>query len=120
MSKISKKLKHVISIRLQRKRRVRSVVSGEAKRPRLVVQRSLRHFRAQLIDDTTGKTIASASSDGLDKLSGTEQATKVGQVLAEAGKKAGISNVVFDRRYYRYHGRVKAFADAAREGGLQF
>lgn len=120
MGKLTKTLKQISRVRSQRKRRVRSVVTGDASRPRLVVQRSLRHFRAQLVDDATGKTVAAASSDGLDKLSGLEQAAKVGQTLAEAAKQAGVSNVVFDRRYYQYHGRVKAFAEAAREGGLQF
>lgn len=121
MSKIAKTLKKLGAVRLQRRVRVRSVVHGTADRPRLVVQRSLRHFRAQLIDDVAGKTIASAASDGMkEKLTGREQAVKVGQLLAESAKKAGVSGVVFDRRHYRYHGRVQAFADAAREAGLQF
>lgn len=120
MSKLSKTLKKISRVRNQRIRRVRSVVNGDASRPRLVVQRSLKHFRAQLIDDASGKTLVSVSSDGLEKLSGSEQAVKVGQLLSEKAVAAGIKSVVFDRRYYSYHGRVKAFADAAREGGLQF
>lgn len=121
MSKLSKTLKLINKVRTQRVRRVRSVVSGTAERPRLSVQRSLKNFRAQLIDDENGKTLAAVTSEKMtDKLSGSEQAVKVGQMLAEEAKKIGIKSVVFDRRYYSYHGRVKAFADAAREGGLEF
>ena len=121
MSKIAKTLKKLGVVRQQRRARVRSVISGTAERPRLVVQRSLRHFRAQLIDDVAGKTIAAAASDALkEKLTGREQAVKVAELLAETAKKAGVTSVVFDRRHYRYHGRVQAFADAARAAGLQF
>jgi large subunit ribosomal protein L18 len=109
--------------RLRRHRRVRGKVNGTAERPRLVVFRSNRGIEAQLIDDVNGKTLAGASwlhvkkSFKGDKKS---QAAEVGKLLAEAGKKAGVNTVVFDRAGYLYHGRVKALADAAREGGLQF
>lgn len=121
MSSIAKTLKRLTGVRLQRRIRVRSVISGTAIRPRLVVERSLRHFRAQLINDETGRTIASASDAKLDKkLTGKEQAAAVGKLLADNAKTNGITTVVFDRRHYRYHGRVQAFADAAREAGLIF
>jgi large subunit ribosomal protein L18 len=109
--------------RLRRHRRVRGKVSGTADRPRLVVFRSNRGIEAQLVDDTSGRTLASASWLGLpDSFSGdkTEQAAEVGKVLAESAKRAGTTRVVFDRGGYLYHGRVKALADAAREGGLEF
>ncbi len=107
--------------RLRRHRRVRGKVSGTAERPRLLVFRSNRGISAQLIDDETGRTLASASwksvgSDG----SKTDQANAVGKALAETAKKAGIEACVFDRAGYLYHGRVKALAEGAREGGLQF
>lgn len=108
--------------RSHRVARVRAKVSGDAKRPRLAVRRTLRYISAQLIDDVTGKTLASAHQRDIvkGKKNKTEAAVVVGQALAEAAKKAGISSVVFDRRHYQYHGRVKAFADAAREAGLVF
>jgi large subunit ribosomal protein L18 len=109
----------------RRRRRVRSALrSHAAGKPRLSVHRSGRHIYAQVIDDAAGKTLASASS--LDKdLKGKGGATKngaaaVGKTLAERAKKAGISQVVFDRGGFLFHGRVKALADAAREGGLEF
>ena len=115
--------------RLRRHRRVRKHVVGTAERPRLNVFRSLRHIYAQVIDDSrepSGHTLAAASTidpgvaaqiQGLTK---TEQARVVGKVVAERALKQGIKQVVFDRGGYKYHGRVKALADAAREGGLEF
>jgi len=101
-------------------------VSGTAERPRLCIYRSLDHIYAQVIDDRAGKTLASASSADKDtkkslKGGGNVAAAKVvGKVVADRAKAAGISKVVFDRGGYKYHGRVKALADAAREAGLQF
>ena len=109
--------------RLRRHRRVRGKVAGTAERPRLAVFRSNKGISAQLIDDEAGKTLAGASWVGLKKgFKGTktEQAAEVGKLIAAAAKKAGIETVVFDRGGYLYHGRVKALADGAREGGLQF
>ena len=108
--------------RLRRHRRVHGKVAGTAERPRLVVFRSNRGIFAQLVDDETARTLASASWLALGKGSGskTEQASAVGKALAEAAKKAGIENCVFDRGGYLYHGRVKALAEGAREGGLLF
>jgi large subunit ribosomal protein L18 len=109
--------------RVRRHRRVRKGVSGSAERPRLVVFRSNRGIEAQLIDDVAGKTLAAASSLGLAKsFKGNKvaQAAEVGKALASAAKSAGVETVVFDRGGYLYHGRVKALADAAREGGLKF
>ena len=107
--------------RLKRRRRVRAKVRGTAERPRLAVHRSNRGIFAQLIDDDAGKTIVSASWLGLGhKGDKSDQAKEVGKRLAAAAKKAGISEVVFDRSGYLYHGRVKALAEAAREGGLKF
>ncbi|MER3480638.1 MAG: 50S ribosomal protein L18 [Meiothermus sp.] len=104
----------------RRKLRVRNRVRN-AGRPRLSVFRSLQHIYAQIIDDTQGITLAAASSKALG-LSGnkTEVAKKVGQAIAQAAKAKGITQVVFDRGSYKYHGRVKALADGAREGGLEF
>ena len=107
--------------RIRRHRRVRKNLSGTAERPRLVVFRSNRGISAQLIDDETGRTLAGASWKGLATSgSKTEQAEAVGKALAEAAKKAGIQTCVFDRAGYLYHGRVKALAEGAREGGLKF
>jgi large subunit ribosomal protein L18 len=109
--------------RLRRHRRVRGRVQGSAERPRLVVFRSNRGIEAQLVDDQTGRTLASASWLALkqsftgDK---SEQAAEVGKQLARKAKDAGIEACVFDRAGYLYHGRVKALADGAREGGLKF
>jgi large subunit ribosomal protein L18 len=109
--------------RLRRHRRVRGRVQGSAERPRLVVFRSNRGIEAQLVDDLSGRTLASASWLALkqsftgDK---SEQATEVGKQLARKAKDAGIEACVFDRAGYLYHGRVKALADGAREGGLKF
>ena len=113
----------VLQARKRRHRRVRGKVQGTAERPRLVVSRSNRGIGAQLVDDVNGRTIASASWIALKgSLKGdkTEQAAEVGKLLAATAKKAGIEAVVFDRGGYLYHGRVKALADAAREGGLNF
>ncbi len=109
--------------RERRHRRVRRKIVGTAERPRLAVHRSNRGIEAQLIDDVDGRTLASAGHIGLPKSfkgSKTEQAAEVGKLLAAAAKKAGIETVVFDRGGYLYHGRVKALADGAREGGLKF
>jgi large subunit ribosomal protein L18 len=108
--------------RIRRHKRVRKTLSGTAERPRLVVFRSNRGIEAQLIDDVAGKTLAASSSVGLKSLQGNkvDQAVEVGKSLAAAAKSAGIESAVFDRGGYLYHGRVKALADAAREGGLKF
>ncbi|MCX6807518.1 MAG: 50S ribosomal protein L18 [Patescibacteria group bacterium] len=116
MSKVSKKQIG----RLARKRRVSKLVIGNAERPRLSVFRSSRYISAQIIDDAKGITLASASDSKLKDGKGLEHATKVGEVLAEAAKKVGIKKVVFDRNGYKYHGRVKALAEAARVAGLEF
>jgi large subunit ribosomal protein L18 len=108
--------------RLRRHRRVRAKVEGTAELPRLVVFRSNRGIFGQLVDDSTGRTLVSAGWTSLAGASGskTEQANEVGKALATAAKKAGIDRCVFDRGGYLYHGRVKALAEGAREGGLQF
>ena len=108
--------------RMRRHRRVRGKVAGTAERPRLVVFRSNRGISAQLIDDAAARTLASASWASLSdkKSSKTDQAREVGKALAAAAKKAGIESCVFDRAGDLYHGRVKALAEGAREGGLQF
>ena len=106
--------------RIKIKYRVRKNVNGTAERPRLSVFRSNKQIYAQVINDLTGTTVAAASSLGLEAMPKTEQAQKVGALVAEAAKKAGVSSVVFDRNGYLYHGRVKALADAAREAGLNF
>jgi large subunit ribosomal protein L18 len=109
--------------RQRRHRRVRKRLFGTAERPRLVVFRSNRGIEAQLVDDVDGKTLAAASWLHLKKSfkgSKTEQAAEVGKLLAENAKKAEIQEAVFDRGGYLFHGRVKALADAAREGGLKF
>ena len=106
--------------RIKIKYRVRKNVNGTAERPRLSVFRSNKQIYAQVINDVTATTVAAASSLGLEAMPKTEQAQKVGALVAEAAKKAGVSSVVFDRNGYLYHGRVKALADAAREAGLNF
>jgi len=112
----------VRNARIRRHKRVRGKVSGTAERPRLVVFRSNRGIEAQLVDDLEGKTLAAASWLQLKGTKGskTDQATAVGKLLAQNAKKADVETVVFDRGGYLYHGRVKALADAAREGGLKF
>lgn len=110
--------------RARRHFRIRKNLSGTAETPRLVVHRSSRHMHAQLIDDVAGHTLAAASTLEADvrAMEGDKKArgAKVGQLIAERAKAAGIENVVFDRAGYKYHGRVAALADAAREGGLKF
>ena len=108
--------------RLRRRRRVRAKVRGSAERPRISVFRSNRGITAQLIDDDKGHTIAAVrwTEDELRKLSPKEQAKKAGELLADRAKKAGVESVVFDRGGYRFHGRVAALAEGAREGGLKF
>src|SRR4051794_10454716 len=112
------------SARARRHLRVRKKVHGTTTRPRLVVTRSTRHITAQVVDDTTNRTVVSASSlDGTVRgLSGDKKAraAAVGKLVAERAKAAGIDAVVFDRAGNRYHGRIAALADAAREGGLTF
>ncbi len=112
--------------RLRRKRRVRRSVHGSPERPRLTVFRSHAHIYAQIIDDIAGRTLAAASTQAKElrkKVAGagrTERAKLVGGLLGEKAKAAGIGLVTFDRNGYRYHGRIKALADAAREAGLTF
>ena len=107
--------------RMRRHRRVRGKVAGTAERPRLVVFRSNRGISAQLVDDEAGRTLAAVSWKSVGSSgSKIEQADAVGKALADAAKKAGIQRCVFDRAGYLYHGRVKALAEGAREGGLQF
>ena len=108
--------------RLKRRRRVRAKVHGSAVRPRISVFRSNRGIFAQLIDDDAGVTLASVqwTEDALKSLKPMEQATEAGKLLASRAKDAGIDTAVFDRGGYQYHGRVKALAEGAREGGLSF
>jgi large subunit ribosomal protein L18 len=107
--------------RLKIKKGVRGKISGTSERPRLTVFRSNKQIYAQLIDDTTGKTLAAASSLKLgEKAPKKVIATKVGELIAKSAQEAGIQAVVFDRNGYLYHGRVKELADAARNGGLKF
>jgi len=109
-------------LRQRRRRRIRGKVHGTAERPRLAVFRSNLGIAAQLVDDDAARTLAAASWQQLDKFKGskTDQATEVGKLLAANARAAGVERVVFDRGGYLYHGRVKALAEAAREGGLQF
>lgn len=109
--------------RLRIKRRIRKIVTGTTAQPRLSVYRSNKEIYAQVINDETGATLVAASSIQKDiKAKGTkiEVASMVGKAIAEKAKKAGLENVAFDRNGYLYHGRVKALAEAAREGGLKF
>ena len=108
--------------RLRRRRRVRARVVGTAERPRLSVYRSNRGVFAQLVDDAKGHTVAAVNwvEPELRKLAAAEQAKRAGELLAERAKAAGVETCVFDRGGYRYHGRVKALAEGAREGGLSF
>ena len=116
--------KHIHALRQRRHRRVRKYVTGTADRPRLAVFRSNKHISAQVIDDGAGRTIAAASTVEGDLKKGAtgnkEAAAKVGKLVAERAKAAGVSKVVFDRGGFMYHGRVAAVADAAREAGLEF
>ncbi|MGQ0715014.1 MAG: 50S ribosomal protein L18 [Gemmatimonadaceae bacterium] len=106
--------------RHQRHLRVRKKVNGTAERPRLVVYRSVKHIYAQLVDDAGQRTLFTVSDQGVADGKKTEKSAEVGKRLAAKAKDAGITKVVFDRAGYRYHGRVKAVADGAREGGLEF
>ena len=118
MPQINKK-----EIRHRIHRRIRKKISGSAERPRLAVFRSVKHIYAQVIDDASGRTVAAASSNekGVSFNGGNVAGAKeVGRLVAERAKEKGIKSVVFDRGGYLYHGRVKALADAAREGGLEF
>jgi len=105
----------------RRKRGLRKRIRGTPERPRLTVYRSLKHLHAQVVDDLSGRTIASANTVQQKVANGgnVEAAKQVGQVLAERAKQAGVQRVAFDRNGFRFHGRVKAVADAAREGGLE-
>jgi len=107
--------------RLKIKYRVRNKISGTTERPRLTVFRSNKQIYAQVIDDLSGKTLAAASSLGIqDKAPKKEIAAKVGELVAQKTIEAGVQQVVFDRNGYLYHGRIKELADAARKGGLKF
>lgn len=106
--------------RTRRKRGIRKQLFGSPERPRLAVYRSNKQIYAQVIDDVRGRTLAAASSIKLDKGLSMEAATEVGRQLAEQAKAAGVRDVAFDRSGYKYHGRIKALADAAREAGLKF
>lgn len=117
------KRKDTNAARIKRHKRVRKNISGTAERPRLNVFRSLNNIYAQIIDDTTGKTLVAASSmdKGFESYGGNVEAAKaVGKAVAEKAAAAGIKQVVFDRGGYVYHGRVAALAEGAREGGLEF
>ena len=111
-------------VRLKRRARIRSKISGTSERPRLSIYRSNKHIYAQVINDVEGVTIASATSTdpalGLDSTSNVEAAKKVGEIVAKAAVEKNVKTVVFDRGGYLYHGRIKALADAARENGLEF
>lgn len=122
MSRLQKKYESL----MKRKTRVRRKISGSPERPRLSVHRSLKHIRAQVVDDSTGRTLAAASTqekalaEGLSSTSNIAAAAAIGKAIAERAKAAGVTMVVFDRGGRPFHGRVKALADAAREGGLGF
>ncbi len=113
---------HTLTPRQKRHNRVRARVSGTAERPRLNVFRSLNHIYAQVIDDVRGHTLVAASTldTGVDDANKIGEATAVGKLIAERAKEAGITRVIFDRGGYLYHGRIKALAEGAREGGLDF
>lgn len=115
-----KKIHDKVGQRTRRAARTKARMSGTAERPRLVVFRSLRFMHAQMVDDSTGKTLFAAHDMKAKGANKTERASLVGKQIAEEAKKAGVNACVFDRNGYRYHGRVKAVADAAREAGLQF
>lgn len=106
--------------RLKIKQCVRRKISGTTERPRMTVFRSNSQIYVQVIDDSCGKTLAAASSLGMEACAKKEQATKVGEVIAKKALEAGVTTVVFDRNGYLYHGRIKELADAARNGGLKF
>jgi large subunit ribosomal protein L18 len=106
--------------RHRRHLRVRKRVEGTPERPRLVIYRSLKHIYAQVVDDTTGRTLAAASDLAIGEGKKAARAAEVGKMIAAKAKDAGVTSVTFDRGGYRYHGRVRAVADGAREGGLEF
>lgn len=108
--------------RLRRKRTIRKKIQGTAERPRLTIFRSLKHISTQVIDDVNGKTLVSASTMQNIDVSGKniDSAKKIGKIVAERALSIGINTVIFDRSGYLYHGRVKAFAESAREAGLKF
>lgn len=106
--------------RMRRKRGIRKRVNGTPQRPRLQVYRSLKHIYAQIIDDLAGHTLVAASSQKMDGGANKTAAVAIGQELAKKAQAAGIKQVTFDRNGFRFHGRIKALADAAREDGLQF
>ena len=107
-------------VRVKKHMKIRNRFSGTAERPRLSVFRSNKQIYAQVINDLEGKTLASASSLGLEAMPKIQQAEKVGELVAKKALEAGVTSVVFDRNGYLYHGRVKSLADAARKGGLNF
>lgn len=109
-----------INSNIKRHRRIRAKIIGTAQRPRLCVHKSLRHLRVQLIDDAAHKTLAAASTLMLKTVGNVKSASQLGKDLAAKAKELGISEVVFDRGGYPYHGQIKAIAEAAREAGLQF
>lgn len=109
-----------IQRRIKIKYRIRKKVSGTAERPRMSVFRSNKQIYVQVIDDEAGRTLVSASSLGMETMPKIQQAEKVGEMVAQKAVEAGISQVVFDRNGYLYHGRVKSLADGARKGGLKF
>jgi len=120
-------IKYILKRRIRRKKRVRKKVFGTPDRPRLSVYRSLKHIYAQIIDDTKGHTLVSCSTLSPElreeikgKTKNKEAAKKVGLLLARKALEKGIKKVVFDKGYFKYHGRLKALADGAREGGLEF
>jgi large subunit ribosomal protein L18 len=121
---MSQSAKQKRDARIRRHRRVRKHVRGSAERPRLAVHRSNKHITAQVIDDLTGRTIAAASTVEAEARAGAtgnkDAAQKVGRLVAERAKAAGVDKVVFDRGGFLYHGRVASLADAAREAGLEF
>ena len=114
------------ALRVRRHDRIRKRMNGSAQRPRLSVFRSLQHVYAQVIDDSTGRTLVAESTrektvaQGLESLSSMAAAERVGTIVAERAKEKGVTSVVFDRGGYKYHGRIKALADAARGAGLEF
>ena len=109
------------NLRIKRKKRIRKKLQGTAERPRLSIYRSARHVYAQVIDDLSGKTVASVNSyKNKDGRANSDECSKLGKQLAELCKQKEISSVVFDKNGFAYHGRVKAFADGVREGGIQF
>lgn len=119
------KNKQIQKKRLRRRNHVRNKLRGSAEHPRLTIHRSLKHFSCQVVDDLAGKTIASASTrdkavrGDIANGGNCDAAAKLGSIIAEKAKAAGVTSVKLDRGHNRYHGRVKAFADAAREGGLE-